>query len=436
MVGRTFWPACRPGTPQERKAPLEEVQKKTDNDPEGEIRYLAQILSSTRDRPCLLLVQTTLRRSLIPQFLEALDQLPDQSPVDILIVSHGGCIDTAYVMARALGRRRVGFGVFVPLCAKSAATLLALAAEDIIMGPLGELGPLDAQFAHARHAQSQKHTSELALFAGLREMGVAAIELHDAATTRVVKETGLSAFDASDKAASVVNGLFGRIYDKVDPMRMGEGARALEFGQELGRRVLARHHPEYGPELSAKILRAFQHDYPCHGFPIDYEELVDLGVPVKPPTTQQHACLDRLGRLLLPIETEIELCELVDARVGACDVDFDTQAEAEAQAERAVQVHATGEGPAQATVEGAAQATSAADEDLDPQLLELLNTPPTEASGTALAVSTESSGTALADSTESTDSQADDEDATASAPETAGDRPTLLCDGPTRDGSN
>jgi hypothetical protein len=425
---------------------LEEVQKKTDNDPEGEIRYLAQILSSTRDRPCLLLVQTTLRRSLIPQFLEALDQLPDQSPVDILIVSHGGCIDTAYVMARALGRRRVGFGVFVPLCAKSAATLLALAAEDIIMGPLGELGPLDAQFAHARHAQSQKHTSELALFAGLREMGVAAIELHDAATTRVVKETGLSAFDASDKAASVVNGLFGRIYDKVDPMRMGEGARALEFGQELGRRVLARHHPEYGPELSAKILRAFQHDYPCHGFPIDYEELVDLGVPVKPPTTQQHACLDRLGRLLLPIETEIELCELVDARVGACDVDFDTQAEAEAQAERAVQVHATGEVQTEATAEGQtqamgegqaqAEATTEADEDIDPQLLELLNTPPTEASGTALAVSTESSGTALADSTESTDSQADDEDATASAPETAGDRPTLLCDGPTRDGSN
>ena len=40
------------------------------------------------------------------------------------------------------------FSVLIPYYAKSAATLLSLAADEIVMGPMGELGPVDPSVAN------------------------------------------------------------------------------------------------------------------------------------------------------------------------------------------------------------------------------------------------------------------------------------------------
>lgn len=123
----------------------------------------------------------------------------------------------------------------------------------------------------------------------------------------------MTPFDAATKAADLVGALMGRVYDQLDPVRVGEGARALEVATELGRRVLNRYRPEFDSKQTEALLNKLVHDYPCHGFPLDYEELVELGVPVRPPNPVEYECLDRLGRVLLPIEGEVEVLELIDA---------------------------------------------------------------------------------------------------------------------------
>lgn len=64
----------------------------------------------------------------------------------LILLSRGGNIEPAYQISKlcksfALNR----FVVVVPRYAKSAATLIALGADQIHMGPLGQLGPIDPQ---------------------------------------------------------------------------------------------------------------------------------------------------------------------------------------------------------------------------------------------------------------------------------------------------
>jgi len=64
----------------------------------------------------------------------------------LLLLSRGGQIEPAYQVSkicRAFARSK--FVVAIPRAAKSAATLIALGADEVHMGLLGELGPFDPQ---------------------------------------------------------------------------------------------------------------------------------------------------------------------------------------------------------------------------------------------------------------------------------------------------
>src|SRR5258708_3440404 len=67
---------------------------------------------------------------------------------DILLITHspGGQVEPAYLISKTLKRIAANpFAVAVPRRAKSAATLLALGADQIHMGMISQLGPIDPQ---------------------------------------------------------------------------------------------------------------------------------------------------------------------------------------------------------------------------------------------------------------------------------------------------
>ena len=66
--------------------------------------------------------------------------------LDVIMSSPGGDVGAAYLVARELRRRFERLTVFVPFRAKSAATLLCLAGDELVLGSLGELVPLDQQY--------------------------------------------------------------------------------------------------------------------------------------------------------------------------------------------------------------------------------------------------------------------------------------------------
>lgn len=79
-------------------------------------------------------------------FLEEL--IHDGDPkvdLHLMLTSPGGDGETALRIARSLQSRCKELTVVLPDQAKSAATLIALGAHSILMGPFGDLGPVDPQ---------------------------------------------------------------------------------------------------------------------------------------------------------------------------------------------------------------------------------------------------------------------------------------------------
>jgi ATP-dependent protease ClpP protease subunit len=73
------------------------------------------------------------------------DAEPDRD-LHLLLSSPGGDGETAIRLIRSLQSRCRELTVLIPDQAKSAATLLALGAHHIVMGPTSDLGPIDPQF--------------------------------------------------------------------------------------------------------------------------------------------------------------------------------------------------------------------------------------------------------------------------------------------------
>ena len=83
--------------------------------------------------------QTSISLNKILRKIKHLDRL------DILLESGGGDIDSAYKILNLFKSYADKITVIVPFYAKSAATLIALGADELIICKAGELGPLDPQ---------------------------------------------------------------------------------------------------------------------------------------------------------------------------------------------------------------------------------------------------------------------------------------------------
>ena len=85
--------------------------------------------------------------------------------------------EAAYLVARELRRRFAQLTAYVPFEAKSAATLLCLAADELVLGDLGELGPLDQQYEEKQKADYPLNTSRLLPGSALRQLQEGAMDV-------------------------------------------------------------------------------------------------------------------------------------------------------------------------------------------------------------------------------------------------------------------
>jgi ClpP class serine protease len=82
------------------------------------------------------------------EVLRALRLTADDVPIDIILHTPGGLALAAEQIAHAICRRRGKVTVYVPHYAMSGGTLIALAADEIVMDPNAVLGSLDPQLGH------------------------------------------------------------------------------------------------------------------------------------------------------------------------------------------------------------------------------------------------------------------------------------------------
>lgn len=81
--------------------------------------------------------------------MEVVHGLPTCVPLDLILHSPGGTAEAAEAIVDYLRGRFPTLRVVVPVAAMSAATMVAMAADEIVMGTHSQLGPIDPQITIA-----------------------------------------------------------------------------------------------------------------------------------------------------------------------------------------------------------------------------------------------------------------------------------------------
>jgi ClpP class serine protease len=79
--------------------------------------------------------------------IAAIKVTPPERPIDLILHTPGGLVLAAMQIARAVEAHPGKVTVFVPVYAMSGGTLIALAADEIVLGEFSVLGPIDPQIA-------------------------------------------------------------------------------------------------------------------------------------------------------------------------------------------------------------------------------------------------------------------------------------------------
>jgi len=77
--------------------------------------------------------------------IAAIKDTPEDTPIDLIIHTPGGIVLAAMQIARAVEAHPAKVTAYVPVYAMSGGTLIALAADEIVMGEFSVLGPIDPQ---------------------------------------------------------------------------------------------------------------------------------------------------------------------------------------------------------------------------------------------------------------------------------------------------
>ncbi|MEA2994954.1 MAG: hypothetical protein QOG74_503 [Alphaproteobacteria bacterium] len=124
-------------------------------------RKIAQIEGRRNSRVILLIHrQETMRLLGFPvaryidindseEILRAIQMTDADVPLDMVLHTPGGLVLAALQVARALGTHKAKVTVFVPHYAMSGGTLIALAADEIVMCEHSVLGPIDPQLGES-----------------------------------------------------------------------------------------------------------------------------------------------------------------------------------------------------------------------------------------------------------------------------------------------
>jgi ClpP class serine protease len=83
------------------------------------------------------------------EVLRAIQMTDEEVPLDIVLHTPGGVVLAALQIARAIHEHKAKVTVFVPHYAMSGGTLIALAADEIIMSKHAVLGPIDPQIGQS-----------------------------------------------------------------------------------------------------------------------------------------------------------------------------------------------------------------------------------------------------------------------------------------------
>jgi len=255
----------------------------------------------------ILLINSGMDSGLTDRVRSVIDRLEKRRPnLVLLLVTSGGLADEAYRCGRLLQNHYEKISVCIAGWCKSAGTLLAIAGHDLLIGKKGELGPLDVQLV--KRDELFDRDSGLISNAALDRLRAESFQTFEETMLAIIakSQNAITFRTAADVAAEITVGLMSPVFDKIDPMRLGTDARAMEIGSAYAIRLNMKSENLRSMEALNMLLNG----YPSHSFVIDYMEAEALFNIVKPSDATLVAIEERLGEMAtIPLD-EAVICFL------------------------------------------------------------------------------------------------------------------------------
>jgi hypothetical protein len=210
--------------------------------------------------------------------------------IDLFIYSRGGATDVPWRIATALRQSCDEWNILVPFRANSAATLLALGADEIVLGRHGELGPIDP-LMNLQRVVGQVMVPEV-------------VSVEDVmAYLRFASERG----GLSDQSA--LSASLSKLSDRVDALSLGNAYRTYSHIRDVARRMLLSRKNPANQVVMETIVETLAEKVYAHGHAIGFADADAIGLPVK----QAENALDAgLWDLLKGYEEHLKLLSPVD----------------------------------------------------------------------------------------------------------------------------
>lgn len=242
----------------------------------------------TADRQIL---PTQIASDVIPLFYDHLEKIGPTERIDLFLYTRGGHTLTPNRLVHLIREYCRSFSVLVPFRAHSAGTTLALGANEIVMAPLGELGPTDPSVSNVFNPDGEAPKK------GDGKKPKVPISVEDV-TAYLFLAKEKAGLDTPETMAQALRALT----DEIHPLALGNVHRQYQLIRTMSRRLLSLHldQENEGTRID-KIVdllteKLFSHEYEISR----YEAKEIIGLPVtyasKTLEPQLRALLNRYSQ--------------------------------------------------------------------------------------------------------------------------------------------
>lgn len=175
--------------------------------------------------------------------------------LDVFLCSNGGSGTVPWRLVSLFREYAKNFNVLIPFRAYSAATLLALGADEIVMHPFAELGPIDPTVSN------EFNPSEVSTG---RRLGIS-VEDVKAYVTFIKSTVGITHEDELVETIKI-------LAEKVHPLALGNVERFISQTRVMAAKILRTHMKEEEQHIIDEIIENLASKLYFHGHPINRDE--------------------------------------------------------------------------------------------------------------------------------------------------------------------
>src|SRR5882724_7186467 len=230
--------------------------------------------------------------------------------LDLFLCSNGGAGTVPWRLVPLFREFAESFNVVIPFRAYSAATLIALGADEIVAHPFAELGPIDPTVQNEFNPLSDDQSG--------RRLGIGVEDVR--AYVSFIKTTvGITHEDELIRAIEI-------LAQKVHPLALGNVERFILQSRMIATKILKTHMPSTDDHRINEIVETLGSKLFFHGHPINRLEAkndLNLKVNVELPPDLETAIWD----LYKDYEIEFKNTEQLNPPGDLAKIDLDRQGE-------------------------------------------------------------------------------------------------------------